>query len=129
MRDHPEVGRRMVQSIAFLEGALPLIMQHHEHYDGSGYPCGLKGEEISLGARIFAVADSFDAMTTDRPYRVKRSPEEALVELQRCSGTQFDSNVVDAFVRWYGCNGNTRSSITSRIASSVLLELAANPSQ
>lgn len=129
MRDHPEVGGSMVQSIPFLDGALPLIVQHHERYDGSGYPRGLTGEEIALGARIFAVADSFDAMTTDRPYRVKRSSEEALAELQRCAGTHFDANVVDAFVRWYLRDGATRSSLTSRIASSVLLELAANRSQ
>lgn len=99
MRRHPEDGYRMLRHIGFLSNALPVVLHHHERYDGTGYPDGLTGEEIPLAARIFAVADAFDAMTSQRPYRRAHSVESARLELRRCSGTQFDPEVVDAFVR------------------------------
>lgn len=98
MRKHPEIGYRMLKDIPFLRSALPVVLYHHERYDGTGYPCGLKGEEIPLAARIFAVADALDAMTSDRPYRKARSFAEARVEIRRMSGSQFDPQVVRAFL-------------------------------
>ena len=76
-----------------------MVRHHHEHYDGNGYPDRLSGKQISLGARILAVADSYDALTSERPYRMAMSPEDAYAELERCSGTQFDPIVVDALLR------------------------------
>jgi len=100
---HPEVGRRMLQGIAYLESAIPGVLYHHERYDGQGYPAQLSGPEIPLAGRIMAVADAFDAMTSDRPYRRAMSPQAALAELERGAGTQFDPEVVAAFIRaWQG---------------------------
>jgi HD-GYP domain-containing protein (c-di-GMP phosphodiesterase class II) len=99
MRLHPIHGRQILSGIEFLEGASRVVAQHHERWDGSGYPAGLKGEEIDLNARIFAVADAFDAITSDRVYRVGRTYEAALAELERCAGRQFDPRVVEAFGR------------------------------
>jgi HD-GYP domain-containing protein (c-di-GMP phosphodiesterase class II) len=81
-----------------LAQAAQIVLHHHEAYDGSGYPSGLAGERIPLGARIFAVADTFDAMTSDRPYRKALPPEQALAEIRRCAGSQFDPQVVDALL-------------------------------
>jgi ribonuclease P protein subunit RPR2 len=99
MRRHPLVGAQIVAPIAFLQGALDLIRHHHERFDGDGYPDGLRGEDIPLSARIFAVADSFDAMTSDRPYRGAIGVERALAELHVGAGSQFDPMVVRTFVR------------------------------
>ncbi|HEY0406340.1 MAG TPA: HD domain-containing phosphohydrolase [Pyrinomonadaceae bacterium] len=99
MREHPVHGQAILREIEFLDGAARVVGQHHEKWDGSGYPCGLRGEEIDLNARIFAVADAFDAMISDRVYRAGRSYEEAAEELERFSGRQFDPNVVAAFHR------------------------------
>lgn len=96
MRRHPEVGARILSGIAFLEPAAEIVLAHQERWDGQGYPRGLKGEEIPLGARIFAIADTFDAITTDRPYRRGQSIEHALREIASHSGTQFDPRVVQA---------------------------------
>ncbi len=101
MCTHAEKGAHIVDHIEFLAEAKPAIRGHHERFDGNGYPDGLRREEIPLGARIIAVADSFDAMTTDRPYRKARSLDFALSELKRGSGTQFDPEVAAAFVRAY----------------------------
>lgn len=98
MRQHPELGYHMLEEIEFLQPALPIVLQHHERFDGAGYPQGLKGEQIELGARIFAVADTFDAMTSDRPYRRATSFDAARDEIVRGSGTQFDPRVVEAFL-------------------------------
>jgi HD-GYP domain-containing protein (c-di-GMP phosphodiesterase class II) len=97
MRTHPEVGRRLIENIPFLAGAVPIIYHHHERWDGNGYPGGLRGEAIPLGARIFAVADALDAMTFDRPYSRAVSLEAARAEIIRCSGTHFDPAVVATF--------------------------------
>jgi HD-GYP domain-containing protein (c-di-GMP phosphodiesterase class II) len=98
MQGHCEIGYRMLAGFSFLRGALPIVLHHHERYDGGGYPFGLSGEEIPFGARLFAVADAYDAMTSDRPYRAALPVTTALGELIRCSGSQFDPGVVRAFV-------------------------------
>lgn len=99
MQSHAEKGYLMLKDIPFLKVAAEIVYSHQERYDGSGYPRGLKGEEIPLGARIFAIADTLDAMTSDRPYRRALPFEAAVAEIVRCSGTQFDPKVVDAFRR------------------------------
>jgi response regulator RpfG family c-di-GMP phosphodiesterase len=99
MRRHPEIGRRLIESIPFLREAVPIVYHHHERWDGSGYPLGLKGEDIPLGARIFAVVDAYDAMTYDRPYSKAIAVEDAKAEIHRCAGTHFDPMVVQAFFR------------------------------
>lgn len=99
MRLHPLHGQQILRGIPFLEGATRVVAQHHEKWDGTGYPLGLKGDEIDLNARIFAVVDAFDAIISDRVYRAGRSYEEALAEIERCSGKQFDPEVVAAFRR------------------------------
>jgi response regulator RpfG family c-di-GMP phosphodiesterase len=99
MREHPLHGQAILREIEFLRGAALVVGQHHEKWDGSGYPLGLRGEEIDLNARIFAVADAFDAMISDRVYRAGRSYEEAAEELERFAGKQFDPTVVAAFHR------------------------------
>jgi putative nucleotidyltransferase with HDIG domain len=98
MRKHPAIGYAMIAHIPFLAQAAQIVLHHHEAYDGTGYPSGLAGERIPLGARIFAVADTFDAMTSDRPYRKALPPEQALAEIRRCAGSQFDPRVVDALL-------------------------------
>jgi putative two-component system response regulator len=99
MRLHPIHGREILRGIEFLEGAARVVAQHHERWDGSGYPAGLKGEGIDINARIFAVADAFDAITSDRVYRGGRPYEAALAELEKHAGVQFDPAVVAAFRR------------------------------
>lgn len=95
IKKHPTIGVRIIQSIPFLEEAIPVILYHHEWYNGKGYPEGLEGENIPLVARIVCVADAVDAMLSDRPYRAALSIDDVLKELNRQSGTQFDSKVVD----------------------------------
>lgn len=99
MRQHPEIGARIVEPVRNLATVAPIIRAHQERYDGSGYPDGLKGEQIPKIARIISVADAYVAMTDERVYRQARSKEEAVAELKRCSGTQFDPHVVDAFLQ------------------------------
>ena len=99
MKRHPEHGARIIAKIPFLEDVSRIVRHHHERWDGKGYPDGLAGEQIPLGARVFAVADSFDAMTSDRPYRRAMSVADARNEVARCGGTQFDPQVADAFAR------------------------------
>lgn len=98
MRTHPVVGAHIVTPIRLLGDAVDVVRFHHERFDGKGYPHGLKGEEIPLSARIFSVADAFDAMTTDRPYREAQDLDRAIAEVKRCAGTQFDPVVVEAFL-------------------------------
>jgi response regulator RpfG family c-di-GMP phosphodiesterase len=99
MRRHPEIGKRLIENIPFLQAAIPIVYHHHEKWDGSGYPLGLKGEEIPLGARIFSVVDAFDAMTFDRPYSKAIPFEAAKAEIKRCAGSHFDPSVVESFLR------------------------------
>jgi putative nucleotidyltransferase with HDIG domain len=98
MREHCYLGYKLVQKIPVLKEAAEIVYSHQERFDGTGYPRGLKGEEIPLGARIFSVADTFDAITSDRAYRPKQTPQAARVEIQRCSGSQFDPEVVGVFL-------------------------------
>jgi len=98
MKRHPEFGARIIAGIPFLEEVARIVRHHHERWDGMGYPDGLKGEHIPLGARIFAVGDSFDAMTSDRPYRRALLIEGAREEIRRCAASQFDPAVVTAFL-------------------------------
>lgn len=99
MREHPLHGQQILRGIEFLEGPARVVGQHHEKWDGSGYPLGLQGEDIDVCARIFAVADAFDAITSDRVYRRGKSYQEAADELDEWSGRQFDPKVVEAFHR------------------------------
>jgi HD-GYP domain-containing protein (c-di-GMP phosphodiesterase class II) len=98
MREHCARGYQMLRKIPFLHDAAEIVYSHQEHFDGSGYPRGLKGEQIPLGARIFAVADTLDAITSDRPYRQADTFEAARREIERCSGTQFDPRVVKVYL-------------------------------
>jgi putative two-component system response regulator len=99
MRRHPEVGRRMIAGIPYLEPAAPIVLHHHERWDGKGYPHGLAGEAIPVGARLLAIVDTFDAMTTDRPYRPALPPSSAFETLLENAGVQFDPAIVQSFVR------------------------------
>jgi len=97
MRRHVEYGAQILRGIDFLEGASEIVAQHHERFNGSGYPNRMEGDQICLGARIFAVADAMDAITSNRPYRTARSFADAAEELTKCSGAHFDPFVVAAF--------------------------------
>jgi putative nucleotidyltransferase with HDIG domain len=101
MRSHPHVGAKIVEPIPFMGEAVEIVRNHHERYDGSGYPTGLRGEEIPLGARIFAIADAFDAMTSDRPYRRALTHDQAVAEVERCAGTQFDPEIARVFLELF----------------------------
>lgn len=101
MRRHALVSYRLLHGLDGLAGAADVAYAHHEHYDGRGYPRGLAGAAIPFGARLFAVADAFDAITSDRPYRAARRAAAARDEIERCSGTQFDPAIVAAFRRAY----------------------------
>ena len=98
MRAHPTIGAQILEPFRFLARAVDIVRHHHERFDGGGYPFGLAGARIPLAARIFAVADSFDAMTSDRPYRPAMPGEVAIREIQGGAGTQFDPAVVEAFL-------------------------------
>ncbi len=101
MRDHVRTGVRILEPIAAFSEAIPIVAQHHEWFNGGGYPEGLSGEEISLHARIFAVADCYDAMVSDRPYRNGLPKEQVIEMLREKSGMQFDPKVIDVFVRLF----------------------------
>ena len=98
IRRHPEEGARMVARHRSMQLVVPAVLYHHERWDGSGYPVGVEGEAIPAEARVLAVVDSFDAMTTDRSYRRALSEASAVAELERCAGTQFDPEIVRVFV-------------------------------
>jgi HD-GYP domain-containing protein (c-di-GMP phosphodiesterase class II) len=93
---HPQIGFRMLDSLG-VDPVADIVLHHHERWDGAGYPNGLRGEDIPLAARIIFVADAYDAITSDRVYSPRRSSSVALVELERCAGTQFDPAIVSAF--------------------------------
>jgi putative nucleotidyltransferase with HDIG domain len=98
MRKHPDIGFQMIQAIPFLDTPAEIVRSHQERFDGGGYPRNLRKEEIHIGARIFAVADTLDAITSDRPYRRGTTFANAIAEIDRCKGTQFDPEVVRAFL-------------------------------
>jgi HD-GYP domain-containing protein (c-di-GMP phosphodiesterase class II) len=99
LKKHPIVGCTILKDVKFLEKELPIILHHHERYDGTGYPYGLKEREIPLGARILAVADSYDAMTAGRIYKKRLDREVAIEELRRQSGAQFAPDIVEVFLQ------------------------------
>ncbi len=98
IKQHPVIGESIIKAMDLSEGERAIIRHHHEHWDGSGYPDGIGGQEITLLARVVAVADAFDAMTSDRPYRIAKGQQRAVHELRRCAGSQFDPDVVKAFM-------------------------------
>ena len=102
LRQHPTVGSQALQDVELLRDAAQIVEQHHERFDGTGYPKGLAGQEIRIEARIIAAVDAYDAMTTNRPYRRALPPQQAVAELRRGAGTQFDPEVVDALIRVLG---------------------------
>ena len=99
IRQHTAQSVALISPVEFLKPVLPIILHHHEKYDGSGYPSGLKKEQIPLGARVISVVDAFEAMVQGRPYRSSLSVDAALEELVKYRGTQFDPKIVDAFVK------------------------------
>ena len=99
MKRHPVVGAQILAPLDFLAQSIPIVRHEHEHWDGSGYPDGLAGEQIPLGARVILVCDAYHAMTSDRPYRTALDPQEALRRLREGAGRQFDPRVVEAFLR------------------------------
>jgi putative nucleotidyltransferase with HDIG domain len=103
IRTHPSAGAELVRPLREARRALPYVLFHHEHWDGKGYPSRLRAEAIPVEARVLAVADAFDAMTSPRPYRHALTPERALLELCSCAGTQFDPELTELFVDlWSG---------------------------
>ncbi|MGH2375203.1 MAG: HD-GYP domain-containing protein [bacterium] len=101
MRQHTEIGQKIVRSLRFGDEIAPIVRSHHERWDGNGYPDGLAGDAIPLGARIVAAADAFDAMTTERPYSAGMSADQACETLRKGAGTQWDAAVVDAFFAYH----------------------------
>ena len=101
MRQHPEVGAKMLEGVDHLRAAVPYVLNHHEWWNGSGYPAGIKGEKIPREGRLLAIADAFDAMTTNRPYHSSMPAVDALDELARYRGIYFDPDMVDAFIQTY----------------------------
>ncbi len=102
IREHPKIGAKLLLRVTALREAIPYVLYHHERWDGTGYPSGKAGEEIPVEARVLAIADAFDAMTSDRPYRSALSREEALAEVERCAGTQFDPKIARIFLEVFG---------------------------
>lgn len=98
IKNHPSIGAKIIAPAKIFTNIIPMVKYHHERFDGKGYPCSLKGEDIPLFARIVCVADSFDAMTSDRAYRPRFTLYKALEELENCKGAQFDPRIVDAFI-------------------------------
>ena len=117
MSGHPRLGSDIVDHISFLKNLVPIILYHHERYDGKGYPSGLKGNNIPIGSRILGVVDAYEAMLSDRPYRKALGSEKAVEELKKCSGTQFDPGIVQIFLKILKKNQEViaRSAATKRL--------------
>jgi HD-GYP domain-containing protein (c-di-GMP phosphodiesterase class II) len=114
IRTHPAAGARLIAPIRSVRTALPYVLHHHERWDGHGYPHGLRGVGIPVEARVLAVADAFDAMTSGRPYRHALSEQDALLELERCAGYQFDPELTHAFLTvWSDGFGSTLAAAAS----------------
>jgi HD-GYP domain-containing protein (c-di-GMP phosphodiesterase class II) len=116
IRTHPVAGARLIETVEDFRPALPYVLHHHERWDGGGYPHGLSGEEIPVEARLLGVADAFDAMTSDRSYRPALSVEQALAELERCAGTQFDPELTETFVDGWRTGDITPAEPSVRVA-------------
>jgi HD-GYP domain-containing protein (c-di-GMP phosphodiesterase class II) len=99
IKKHPILGAEIIKPLTFLSDVAVLIEQDHERWDGKGYPSGLKGEDIAVGARIIAIADAYDAMISGRPYQKAMTKEEAMAEIQKNAGTQFDPQAVEVFLK------------------------------
>jgi HD-GYP domain-containing protein (c-di-GMP phosphodiesterase class II) len=112
LKMHPIIASEILSQAPALSAVIPLVYHHHEHFDGSGYVAGLSGSQIPLGARILAVIDTYVAMTSGRPYRAALTHSQAVAELHRLSGSQFDPSVVDAFIGIVGERHERRSSCT-----------------
>lgn len=119
MKSHPVRSAQIMEKISALRDLIPGIRHHHERYDGLGYPDGLQADEIPLYARIILIADTFDAMTSTRPYRLALDKEVAIAELRNCSGTQFDTPLVDAFVRAMRRKGSGTGSASARVGKKI----------
>jgi len=115
MRKHPEIGWAMLNQMEMLRPASLIVLHHHEHWDGTGYPAGIAGEEIPFGARIFTVVDAYDAITSDRPYRAAQSETAAIEEIFKNSGSQFDPRVVDSLLKVLGYKRPSTTRITARV--------------
>jgi len=118
MRTHSRIGYNLVCHVPFLKEAAEIVLSHHERFDGAGYPQGLSGNDIPLGARIVAVANAFDVMVNDQPCRGVRPRRDAVAEICRCAGAQFDPKIVTAFFEWvpiHGISGSEASESTRRI--------------
>jgi putative nucleotidyltransferase with HDIG domain len=113
IRQHPRLGARILLRVAALRTALPYVLYHHERWDGHGYPTGRAGEQIPLEARVLAVADAFDAMTSDRPYRRALDHDAAVAEVARCAGTQFDPEIVRIFLELFAEPAELRAAAAS----------------
>ncbi|MBQ9267347.1 MAG: HD domain-containing protein [Clostridia bacterium] len=121
IKNHPSIGAKIIAPAKIFDPIIPIVKHHHERYDGRGYPSGLKGEDIPLLARIVTVADSFDAMTSDRSYRPRFTLEKALDELENGKGTQFDPDLVDAFLIAFRNNKDyIESEISSKFVTATL---------
>lgn len=104
LRSHPANGVEIIRPVESLKGVCPIILHHHEKYDGTGYPDGLKKDEIPYLVRILSIIDSFDAMTSNRPYSQRRTYDDAVNELRNCSGTQFDPEIINEFIEMLNRN-------------------------
>ena len=120
MRRHPDIGAQIISQMRFERDVAPIISGHHEYWDGSGYPLGLKGEEIPIGARIITIVDAYDAMTTDRPYRAAFSDGEAIRRLAAGGGTQFDPELLDIFLELIASGGLLPERVRAGVQDGVL---------
>jgi putative two-component system response regulator len=110
MREHPQVGARMLEGVGHLRAALPYVLYHHERWDGQGYPTGAAGAAIPREGRLLAIVDAYDAMTTSRPYRQALTPQQAITEIQRGTGSQFDPEMAQIFIKLHTHNGHSEPS-------------------
>jgi HD-GYP domain-containing protein (c-di-GMP phosphodiesterase class II) len=114
IKKHPQIAADIIRPIQFMHDIIPLVLYHHERWDGKGYPTGLKGEEIPIGARIIAIADVYQALTSNRPYRKAFSVDKALGMIKKGAGTQFDPRIVDIFLRIIKKERNHKNGRTHR---------------
>jgi putative nucleotidyltransferase with HDIG domain len=126
MRQHPVIGHEMLHNVSFLQAALPVVRHHHERWDGKGYPDRLRGEWIPRSARLFAVIDVYDALTSDRPYRAAMRSDQAMAVLREGSGSHFDPYMVDAFEKMLGAHQNLQDQVHDLLSRQAGLPLQAS---